>query len=266
MADSSSDPRPGAPPPDDARPNPVPDPHRDEPTPVRAEHTRDAPDADVVRPDQQESDLGPIGELMHAASAEAAAEATGSEAAEAEALDSGAEAEGVEAAQIFSLMLVTAVTLVLAVVGVVFLVKFVADGETAERDAVELYPELEETRTRAAAKLNDYSREDDLYRMPIDAAMASVVESYDAQQQGATPAPANFDMVYLDANRADRLGLDPVGADEGLLPTQEGDADVLEDGGATADEIVADEVATDEVEADEVEAPTPAVVEEPEDR
>lgn len=228
------------------RPNPVPDPHDGEPDPVPDAHTRPGAEA-VVRPDQQESDLGPIGELMSAASTEAASEVSGSEAA---------EAEGVEAAQIFSLMLATAVTLGLAVVGVFFLVAYVADDEAVERDAIDLYPELQETRTRAAAKLEAYSREDSLYRMPIETAMASIAETYGARQdEAAVPPPQNFNMVYLDANQADRLGLRPVGANDGVLPTQEPNEEVEDEGMEEGTEEPRGEAAGDD-----------AVMDEPEDR
>jgi hypothetical protein len=110
------------------------------------------------------------------------------------------------------------------------LVAYVADDETVERDAVALYPELQDTRTRAAAKLGEYGRQENVYQMPIEAAMESVAEDYYARQQGsnATPAPQNFSMIYLDANSADRLGLNTVGANEGTLPIQEPDADAVE--------------------------------------
>src|SRR5690606_40535136 len=52
---------------------PVPDPHADKPAPLPDAHSRPAPDADVIRPDQAE-ELGPAVELFRAAGAEAAAE------------------------------------------------------------------------------------------------------------------------------------------------------------------------------------------------
>lgn len=234
--------------PEGERPTPVPDPHRDEPAPAPDAHTRSAPDADMVRPDQQE-EIGPLEGLAHAAGVQATTEVTDNPEAEAEADRLGIESEGVESAQIFSVMLATAVTLVLAVVGVFFLVAYEASDETVERDAVVLYPELQETRARAAAKIGAYGRQDELYRMPIEAAMESVAEEYYDRQQGGnvTPAPANFSMIYLDANSADRLGLAPVGANDGLLPTQEANADLADGDVDTA-------------------AETPLVVEEPEDR
>lgn len=178
-----------------------PDPHRGEPVPSSDAHTRPGPDTDAVRPDQQE-ELGPVEGLMHAASVEATAEVTGDPEAEAEAARLGVEGEGVEAAQIFGLMLATAVVLVAAVVGVFFLVGYYADEETVERDAVALYPELREVQ-RVAAEMENYSRTDSLYRIPIGAAMSQVATAYYTQQQGgnAVPAPDNFSTLYLDAIR-----------------------------------------------------------------
>jgi hypothetical protein len=161
-----------------------------------------------VRPDQQE-ELGPVEGLMEASAAEVSAEITGDPADQAESERLGAEGEGVEAAQIFSIMLATAITLGLAVFGVFFLVAEVADEKTVERDAVALYPELREVE-RVAAEMENYSRTDSLYRLPIGAAMSQVSEGYYAQQEGnagVVPAPDNFDTLYLDAIRESEVGV-----------------------------------------------------------
>ncbi|MEP0545387.1 MAG: hypothetical protein ABJF88_00485 [Rhodothermales bacterium] len=200
MADHDSDTPQGT-------PRPTPDPHRGEPTPAPDAHTR--PEArGEVRPDQQE-ELGPIEGLMEASAAEVSAEVTGDPDAQAEAERLGAEGEGVEAAQIFSIMLATAITLGLAVFGVFFLVAEVADEKTVERDAVVLYPELREVQ-RVAAEMENYSRTDSLYRLPIGAAMSQVSEAYYAQQEGSdgvVPAPDNFSTLYLDAIRESEVGV-----------------------------------------------------------
>ena len=176
----------------------VPNPHRGEPRPVADEHTRDAPDADLVRPDQQE-DLGPVEGLMHAAATEAATEVTDDPAAEAEADRLGIESEGVESSQIFSLMLATILSLVLAVVGVFWLVGVTADDEQVERDGEAFYPEIVDIRARDTDLLENYGRTEEVYRIKIGDAMALVAGEY-AQQQagGAVPAPLNFRTVYLD--------------------------------------------------------------------
>lgn len=193
-------------------PRRTPDPHRGEPTPAPDAHTR--PEAEgEVRPDQQE-ELGPIEGLMHASAVSVSAEVTGDDEAEAEAERLGVEGEGVETAQIFSIMVATAVTLALAVFGVFFLVADFTDDQTVERDAVSLYPELREVQ-RVAAEMENYSRTDSLYRLPIGDAMAQVSEGYYVQQQGGTavPAPANFSTIYLDAAQKSEMDARMHGAD-----------------------------------------------------
>ena len=200
MADHDSDTPKGT-------PRPTPDPHRGEPTPAPDAHSRPGPEGEVTRPDQQE-ELGPVEGLMHASAAQVSAEVTGDPEAEAEAERLGAEGEGVEAAQIFSIMVATAVTLGLAVFGVFFLVAEFADTKTVERDAVTLYPELREVQ-RVAAEMQNYSRTDSLYRLPIGEAMTQVATAYYTQQEGsgAVPAPDNFRTLYLDAIRESEVGV-----------------------------------------------------------
>ena len=203
---------------------PVPDPHRGETEPAPDPHTRDEAE-EVVRPDQQE-DLGPVGELMHAASVEATAEVTGDPEAEAEAERLGVEGEGVEAAQIFAIMFATALSLALAVVAVFVLIGVYADDETIARADVQLYPELREVE-RVYAEMQNYSRVDSLYRLPIGVAMNQVTEVY-AEQNASVPAPDNFSTLYLDAIREsdvvvreyelDALGYDELVEDEATIP------------------------------------------------
>lgn len=225
MADHDSDTPKGT-------PRTVPDPHRGEPTPAPDSHTRPAPDSEVVRPDEQE-ELGPVEGLMHASAVEATAEVTGDPEDEAEAERLGVEGEGVEAAQILSIMVATMVTLGLAVFGVFFLVSGYADRQSVERDAVGLYPELREVQ-RVSAEMQNYSRTDSLYRMPIGEAMSQVAAAYYAQQGGdAAPAPDNFSTLYLDAVREsdaeaweytqDAVGADSLGQGEGMTPASGAD-------------------------------------------
>lgn len=241
---------------DDAEQGAVPDTHRTEPEPAADPHTRDEPEADMTRPDQQE-ELGPVGGLMHAAAVEATAEVTGDPEAEAEAERLGIETEGVEAAQIFTIMLTTTVVLAAAIVGVYFMIAFVADKETVERDAVVLYPELSEVE-RAYAEMQNYSRTDSLYRLPIGVAMERVAESYYARQgEGAIPAPDNFSTLYLDAIRESEVGvreyeLDALGYDsltQGQGPIPEPGVDLGEGTEAAPSDV--------EAEAEEMAAPEP---------
>jgi hypothetical protein len=195
---------------------PVPDPHRGEGEPAPDPHTRDEAEGEVVRPDQQE-ELGPVAGLMHAASVEATAEVTSDPEAEAEAERLGVEGEGVEAAQIFTIMLATAISLALAVVAVFVLVGQYSDEATIERADVRLYPELREVE-RVYAEMQNYSRTDSLYRLPIGVAMNQVAEAY-AGRDAAVPAPDNFSTIYVDAIRETDVEvreyeLDAIGYDE----------------------------------------------------
>jgi hypothetical protein len=204
---------------------PVPDPHRGEVEPAQDPHTRDEAEGEVVRPDQQE-ELGPVGELMHAASVEATAEVTGDPEAEAEAERLGVESEGVEAAQIFAILFATVLSLALAVIAVFVLIGKYADDETVARANVLLYPELREVE-RVYAEMQNYSRVDSLYRLPIGVAMNQVTEVY-AGQDASVPAPDNFSTLYLDAIREsdvrvreyelDALGYDELVEDEATIP------------------------------------------------
>ncbi len=183
--------------PQDADQGAVPNAHRGEPLPAADAHPRSAPDADVVRPDQEE-ELGPIEGLMHAASTEVTTETSDDPNAEAEASRLGIESEGVEASQIFSLLVATVVTLALAVFGVFWLVAKYSDDERVERDAEATNPEIVDVRNRATDLLENYGRTEDTYRMKIDDAMALVASEYVGQQGAdATPAPLSFDTVYL---------------------------------------------------------------------
>lgn len=211
---------------------PVPDPHRGEVTPDPDPHMREEAEGNIVRPDQQE-ELGPVGELMHAASVEATAEVTGDPEAEAEAERLGVEGEGVEAAQIFTVMLATAISLALAVVAVFVLVEVYADGESVARANVELYPELREVE-RAFAEIQNYSRTDSLYRLPIDVAMNQVAEAY-ASQNADVSAPENFATLYVDAVREADIARRESSMNEAGSPTQSPDTNAPADGGADAE-------------------------------
>lgn len=232
---------------------PVPDPHRGEPEPKPDPHTRDEPEADMVRPDQQE-ELGPVEGLVHAASVEVTAEVTDDPEVEAEAERLGVEGEGVEAAQIFTILFATVLSLALAVVGVFVLVGVYADDESIARANVELYPELREVE-RVYAEMQNYSRTDSLYRLPIGVAMDQVVDAY-AGQDAAVPAPDHFSTVYVDAIRESNAAMEASELDA------TGTGDLGPDGSAPTD-ANADPEADTESEASPVEA---VEGNEPEDR
>jgi hypothetical protein len=161
---------------------PIPDPHANEPAPPRDAHTRPGPDADAVRPDQQE-DLGPVPELFGAAGTEAAAVATGDEGLKDDAIEKGAEAEGVESAQILGLLIATVVALGLIVFAIVFLTRFVAERQDADRQTGLRYPERQELQARSTDLLTNYAvGEEGAYRIPLSRAQELVARDY-----GATP-------------------------------------------------------------------------------
>lgn len=190
---------------------PVPDAHRGEPDPRPDSHTRNAPDADMVRPDQQE-ELGPVEGLLHASAVEARAEITDDPEAEEEAARLGVEGENVEAAQIFGLLLATAVALGLAVVGVFLLVGYYSSAQAVQRSSGMVYPEIQEIRNRATERLTQYGRSEDVYRMPVTDAMALVAADYAARGADARPAPEHYRTVYLGSYfgqpRPEALGTD----------------------------------------------------------
>lgn len=158
---------------------PVPDPHADKPAP-RPEHTRDAPDADVARPDQHE-ELGPVAELFDAAVTEAAAEATGDEDLQQKAIEKGAEAEGVESAQILGFLIATVVTLVLVLVAIFFLTAYVGQRQDAARQAALQYPELQDLRARHTDLIQNYAANDDgTFRIPLARAQQLLAQEFAA--------------------------------------------------------------------------------------
>ncbi len=183
---------------------PVPVPPSEQDVTTRPEHTREAPDAEVVRPDQQEG-LGPAAGLFTAAGAEAAALGTTSEAVEADAVEVGAEAEGVESAQIFGLLAATVVALIAIVVGVGYLVTAVGGDEAIEREGELEARTIREIRADALALIGDdawgvESAENGVYRVPLAHAQRLVVAEYGAAQAGGL-APYFTEPYYGSAAR-----------------------------------------------------------------
>lgn len=246
-------------------PTPQSDAHHGEPTPRPDSHSRPAPEADVTRPDQQE-ELGPVEGLVHASAVEAKAEVTDDPETEAEAARLGIESEGVEAAQIFSILLATVVTLTLAVLGVFVLVAYFSDAETVERSSGATYAEVQEVRNRATEMLTQYGRTEDVYRIPITEAMGLVAADYAERGQDARPAPTNFRTVYLGSYLGES-GFDEFGA--GAEDSPESGTAVGEDSEAlqtgTPDEPAPDDEAATSDEED-VPADEGGVVEEPEEQ
>lgn len=159
---------------------PVPEPHRGEPVPPANKGTRPEADPSVVRPDEEES-IGPVEGLVTAAGAKATEEATPGGDPEAEALlaQMGVEEEGIEAGQILGLVGAIIASIIALVIVLIFLFyePFLGETEVAAED-VDQYPELMIVRTEAAAKLNQYTRTDSTYTVPIERAMGLVVAGY----------------------------------------------------------------------------------------
>ena len=189
-----SDQAPPTPPPGD-RPDaedPVPDPHRTEPVPPAQEGTRPGTD-ETVRPEQDEP-LGPVAGLVGAASAkvsEEAADVTGDRDPEAEALLArmGVEEEGIEGGQLLGLVAATlAGVAALAVILIyLFYVPYRTQvGEDAEGAATNY--EQQDLRSKAEAKLRQYSRADSAYGVPISRAMGLVAVEYGSADAAGLPA------------------------------------------------------------------------------
>lgn len=180
-----SDQAPTTPPPGD-RPDraedPVPDPHRTEPVPPAQEGMRPGVDP-AVRPEQDEP-LGPAEELVSASGAEAseeAAEITDSDDPEGEALLTrmGVEEEGIEGGQILGLVAATVAAVgALAVILIyLFYVPYRTQVGVDAEGSVTNY-EQQDLRTEALAKLDQYTRSDSTYGLPITQAMALVASEY----------------------------------------------------------------------------------------
>ena len=136
-------------------------------------------------PDRSEG-YGPAAELVSAAGTEAAAEATGSEERFAREREMGVAHEGVEAGQIMGFAGAVIVALVIIVCVLFFWITSVAETTREVVTEGALYPELEETETRAAEQLHQYelvSERDSAYRIPIGEAMRIVAD--EAYQESA---------------------------------------------------------------------------------
>jgi hypothetical protein len=179
----------------------VSNPHSEKPVPAREEGMRPEAAANPnVRPEQDEPN-GPVGGLIGAAASEAAL-ATPSSAptgADARVLEQmGVESEGIESGQLLGL--VAAVVFAIVALGVVLVYLFYIPyrqqvGDTASD--VGDYPELEQSRTEARAKLGQYARADSVYVVPVERAMALVAAEY---RGGDSTAAANQPTTFQQFN------------------------------------------------------------------
>ena len=170
----------------------VPDPHAEKPVPAPQEGTRPGAD-ETVRPEQDEP-IGPLAGLVGGAGAEASEEARDiagtEEDPEGRALleQMGVEEEGVEGGQILGFVAATiAFVAALAIILIyLFYLPYKAEVDLrAENDA--RATELEIIRAEALAKLDNYGRVDETYRVPISRAMGLVAAEYGSAGGAAEP-------------------------------------------------------------------------------
>lgn len=172
--------------------DPVPNPHDSEPVPPAQEGTRPGADQ-TVRPEQDEPN-GPVAGLVSSAGAEVseeAAEVTGDRDPEAEALLArmGVEEEGIEGGQLLGLVAATlAAVAALAIILIyLFYIPFRTQvGERAEGQAVNY--EQQDLRAEAVAKLDQYTRSDSTYGLPISRAMGLVAVDYGSAEGAGLPS------------------------------------------------------------------------------
>lgn len=160
----------------------VPDPHAGEALPEHQSGRRPGT-PDVVRPEQDEPG-GPLAGLVGAGAAQAA-EAAGSEEAHDALAGMGVEEEGIESGQLLGFVAATLVAVgLLAFVLIYFIYAPFRDNTGTSASDVALYPELEQSRVDARAKLETAALgADGTYSIPIGRAMGLVAATY-----GATPA------------------------------------------------------------------------------
>lgn len=170
----------------------VPDPHRAEPAPAPQEGLRPEADPALVRPEQDEPG-GPIGGLLSAVSTETATEATPGTDPAAEALleQMGVEEEGIESGQLLGFVVATLLAVAaLAVVLIYFIYSPYRGSTQAQADNVDVYPELQQSRVDARAKLDQATRTGDAYTIPIGRAMGLVAAEYGTSTGAPSPDAA----------------------------------------------------------------------------
>jgi hypothetical protein len=143
----------------------------------------------------EEEDAGPLPGLVSAAASEVKS-AYGPDDDDALLEQMGVEEEGVEAGQILGLVAATVVSVVALSIVLIFLFYMPKRDATLTQVAnVGQYPELEQNRTEAAAKLNQFTRTDSVYTQPIDAAMTAVVGAYGGLTDRVYEADGGFAMT-----------------------------------------------------------------------
>ena len=161
------------------------------PNPLPAE-PETAPERPAV-----EEDMGPVPELLKAAGAEAAAEATGDESLVEEEL--GVQPEGIGGAQILGFIFAILAVIAMAIVFVIIILSGEVRDVQGEFAAGVDYPELREVEAQAARLLGQYEVIDadaGVYRIPIDEAIEQI-----ANQTFAAPGgPYSPELQLLPGN------------------------------------------------------------------
>ena len=170
----------------------VPAPHAGEPLPPAEEGMRPGVDP-AVRPAQDEP-LGPAAGLVTASMAQAdeeASEVVGADDPEAEALlaQMGVEEENIESGQLLGL--VAATLTAVAALAVILIYLFYVPYRTqvgVNADARASNYEQQNLRTEATAKLDQYSRTDSTYGVPVAQAMGLVAARYGSADAAGLPS------------------------------------------------------------------------------
>lgn len=222
----------------------VPDPHAGEALPERQSGLRPGVDPDVIRPEQDEPG-GPLAGLVGAGAAQAADAATpDGEGPSDEALAAmGVEEEGIESGQLLGFVVATLVAVgLLAFVLIYFIyAPFRADTRASASD-VALYPELEQSRVDARAKLDNATLSaDGTYGIPIGRAMGLVAASY-----GTTPADPSLSRAQFNTLPVNRTAGRAVQAEAAADTTAAAPATATPAGDAPATAAPADPPPTTE--------------------
>lgn len=207
----------------------VPDPHAGEALPEHQSGRRPGVDPDVVRPEQDEPG-GPLAGLVGAGAAQVA-EATGDDGAHDALAGMGVEEEGIESGQLLGFVAATLIVVALLAFTLIYFIYAPFRTGTGDRvNDIALYPELEQSRVDARAKLDNAALgADSTYSIPIGRAMGLVAASYGATS--ADPALTRAQFNTLSVNRtAGRAVQAPSPTDPDTLVAPPADDEATGDG------------------------------------
>jgi len=217
-----------APRPDADDPTVVPDPHAGEALPEHQSGRRPGT-PDVVRPEQDEPN-GPLGGLVGAGAAQVA-EAAGDDDAHDALAGMGVEEEGIESGQLLGFVAATLVAVALLAFTLIYFIYAPFRAGTGDRvNDVALYPELEQSRVDARAKLDNAALgADGTYSIPIGRAMGLVAASYGASPTDPALTRAQFNTLAVNRTAGRALQAPPA-TDPDTLAAPPADDDASDDG------------------------------------